>query len=676
MILLATVFTVAFGQQDPSPFDFGKMWTFENPPKDWFMKAYKYDLDQAWFDEGRDASLRFSNFCSASFVSPNGLVMTNHHCAEIIVSALQKEGENFDKNGFYATTAAEERRDPTLYVEQLIKVEDVTEKMMKVISTAKTDAEKQTKTQEATSAMTKEYGAKPGWENLRLQLVPFYSGARFSMYGYKRYEDVRLVFLPEAALGFFGGDPDNFTYPRYNLDCSFWRVYDENGQPLNTTSHYFKFNTDGIQEGTPVFVVGNPGSTERYRTVAQLEYDRDYRYPVDVDFYTDRMKRLEDEYAKKPDDETKVQIFELSNTLKANQGTLDGLKNPELFARKVKMEQKIRANAAGKPYWDEMAKYYETLSKYTSELRFLSPTPLSGDIVPLMYTINEYVATATANPESQELEGMEKKLSEMAVAVNDPEAAKGFSMVLTELKKYAQPDDAYLNTILNGRTPDAAAKDILAKTIFADEKDLSKLFDKSTKKFLKKKDPLIEASQLLGEQFKNAVTAFQSTGAARTLLSQNVAGEVFKVYGNALPPDATFTLRISDGVVKGYDYNGTKAPAKTTYYGLYDRYESNGGKDPWSLPERWKNPPSELLKSPMDFVCTADIVGGNSGSPIINVKHEVVGLAFDGNMESLPGKFIFDEKGNRTVGVHAGGIVAALRYIYKADRLVAELTGK
>ncbi|HXR80339.1 MAG TPA: S46 family peptidase, partial [Saprospiraceae bacterium] len=360
----------------------------------------------------------------------------------------------------------------------------------------------------------------------------------------------------------------------------------------------------------------------------------------------------------------------------ATRGTLEGLKNPELFDRKVKMEQKIRANASGKTYWDDMAKYYQTLNHHTSEIRFLSPTPLSGDIIPLMYAINEYMGIAAANPESPELNGLESKLKEMAVAVNDPEAAKGFSMVLTELKQFSQPDDEYLKEILDGRTPDAAAKEILAKTIFADEKDLAKLFDKKTKKILNKKDPLIEAAQLLGEQYKNAVAAFQSTGVARNLISQNVAGEVFKVYGNSLPPDATFTLRISDGVVKGYDYNGTKAPAKTTYYGLYDRYESNDGQFPWSLPERWKNPPAELLKASMNFVCTADIVGGNSGSSIINVKHEVVGLAFDGNMESLPGKFIFDEKGNRTVGVSAGGIVAALRYIYKADRLVAELTGK
>jgi hypothetical protein len=295
--------------------------------------------------------------------------------------------------------------------------------------------------------------------------------------------------------------------------------------------------------------------------------------------------------------------------------------------------------------------------------------------MPLMFTINEYHKTASANPESPELEGMQNKLSELASAVNDPKEVKNLAMVLGEVKKFAQADDQYINTVLDGRTPDAAAKEILAKTIFADEKDLNKLLDKSTKKFLRKKDPLIEASELLAEEYLKAVTAYQSTGVVRKQLEQKVAGEVFKVYGNSLPPDATFTLRISDGVVKGYEYNGTTAPIKTTYYGMYDRYQSNDGKFPWSLPEKWLNPPMELLKSPMNFICTADIIGGNSGSPIINVKREVVGLVFDGNIESLPGKFIFDEKDNRTVAVHAGGIVAALRYIYHADRLAAELSG-
>ncbi len=675
--LLATfTFTVAIGQQEPSPHDFGKMWTFENPPKEWFLKAYNYDLDQDWFDEARVSALRFASWCSASFVSPNGLVMTNHHCSQPVVSDLQKEGENFDQNGFFATTLADERRNPELFVEQLIKVADVTEKIKSLIGNPATEAERQTKTQESINAVVKEYTTKPGWENLRLQTVPFYSGAKYSLYGYKRYDDVRLVFIPELQMGFFGGDPDNFTYPRYNLDCTFWRVYDENGQPLNTSDNYFPFNLDGIQENTPVFVIGNPGSTERYRTIAQLEYDRDYRYPGDIEFFTNRMALLEEDYALNPNDDTKNTIFSLSNSLKAIKGTVSGLNDPALFDRKVKMEQKIKANAPGKTYWADMAKHYEVLSKYGSELRFLAPSAMSGTTLSMLHVIAEYNKIATANPESPELEGLEKKLTEMAITLKDPTEVRKFGMVLGEVKKFAQADDLYINEILDGKTPDAAAKNIMSKTVFADEKDLSKLFDKKTKKFLKSKDPLIEASELLIPEYTEAVKAFQSTGVARKQIEQNVAGEVFKVYGDALPPDATFTLRISDGVVKGYDYNGTVAPIKTTYFGLYERYQSNDGKFPWSLPEKWMNPPMDLLRSPMNFVATADIIGGNSGSPIINVKREVVGLVFDGNIESLPGKFIFDEKNNRTVAVHAGGIVAALRYIYKADRLVAELSGK
>src|SRR5687768_14149491 len=489
--LVAFTLSLAFGQREPGPHDFGKMWTFENPPKDWFKEAYNYDLDQTWFDEGRESSLRFASWCSASFVSPNGLVMTNHHCSQPVVSDLQKDGENFDRQGFYAPTFADERRNPEVFVEQLIKVADVTEKIKSMVAGAATDDEKLSKQQEAFTLVQKEYGNNPDWKNLRMQVVTYYSGGKYSLYGYKRYDDVRLVFIPEQELGFFGGDPDNFTYPRYNLDVTFWRVYDESGKPLNTTGNYFKFNTDGIKEGNPVFVIGNPGTTERYRTISQLEYDRDYRYPTDIEFYTNRMHLLEEQYALAPDDDTKNTIFSLSNSLKAIKGALNGLKNPELFDRKVKMEQKIRANAAGKTYWDDMVVYYNTLSKHGPELRFLAPTSLSGNILPLMYTINEYSKLAAENPESPELEGLEKKMMELAPAVNDPLEVRKFAMILGELQKFAGPEDDYIHTILDGRTPNAAAKAILTETVFASEKDLDKLLDKSTKKFLRKKDPLV-----------------------------------------------------------------------------------------------------------------------------------------------------------------------------------------
>lgn len=666
---------LVFGQQEPSPFDFGKMWTFENPPKEWFKEAYGYELDQDWFDEGRESALRFATWCSASFVSPDGLVMTNHHCSQPVVAALQQDGENFDRDGFYAATLADERRNPELFVEQLIKVADVTKEVKDLIGSPKTDEERMMKTQEAIQSVSKKYQSMVGWEKLRIQIVTYYSGARYSAYGYKRYDDVRLVFIPELQLGFFGGDPDNFTYPRYNLDCTFWRVYD-NGQPLNTSGNYFKFNTDGVQDGTPLFVIGNPGSTERYRTVAQLEFDRDYRYPVDIEFFNNRMMMMQEDYQLNPNDDLKNDIFGMSNSLKAIRGTLDGLQDPELFNRKVMMEEKIKKNASGKTYWSDMANYYTELKRHSSEMRFLSPSPLSGGIVPLMYGIHEYYKIAEKDPESTDLAAISAKLKEGAAALQDPKSVRAFGMVLGELKQFAQSDDTYLTGLLNGRAPDAAAKEICAKSAFADMGDLDKLLENNGKKLMKGKDPLVNAAVTLYQQYDNAVKAFQSTGVARKQIEQSVAGEVFKVYGNRLPPDATFTLRISDGIVKSYDYNGTTAPIKTTYYGLYDRYASNDGKFPWNLPERWTNPPMDLLKAPMNFVSTCDIIGGNSGSAVINVKRECVGLVFDGNIESLPGKFIFDEKNNRTVAVHAGGIVAALRYIYKADRLVSELTGR
>lgn len=674
-ILLGLSLQMVYAQQEPSPFDFGKMWTFENPPRDWFKQAYGYDLDQNWFDEGREAALRFASWCSASFVSPDGLVMTNHHCSESVVNVLQKEGEDFNNEGFYAKTLADERRNEEVFVEQLIKVANATDEINALVGKTSSDEERASKVQQAITSIISTYQTKAGWENLRIQIVPYYSGAKYSVYGYKRYDDVRLVFLPESQLGFFGGDPDNFTYPRYNLDCTFWRVY-ENGKPLNTSGSYFKFNTDGVEEGTPVFVIGNPGSTERYRTVSQLEFDRDYRYPVDIAFFENRMRRMEEEYKVNPSDDLRSDIFGLSNTLKAVKGTLSGLKDPDLFARKVKMEQKIRMNAAGKTYWDEMVGYYNDLSKYSAELRFLTPSPISGGALPYLYAVNQYYKKASENPDSPELAEMAKNLIENSESLKDPKAISGLALVLKELNQFAGPEDGYIKTILNGKSPEEVASKLLSKSDFADKKDLEKLLDKDTKKFLKTKDPVVTTANLLYDEFAKAVSTFQSSGGKRKQLEAAVAGEAFKVFGEKLPPDATFTLRISDGVVKGYDYNGTVAPVKTTYYGLFDRYESNDGEFPWSLPKKWtmKEPSPELLKTPINFVCTPDIIGGNSGSPVINVKREVVGLVFDGNIESLPGKFIFDEQYNRTVAVHAGGIVAALRYIYNADRLVNELT--
>lgn len=660
-------------EQSPSPYDFGKMWTFENPPTEWFKEAYGMDVDQAWFDEVREASLRFASWCSASFVSPNGLIMTNHHCSRGVVGALQKDGESFDQNGFYAATLDEERKAEGLYVEQLIKVADITEDVKNLVGKVENQADRSAKTAEALAALEDQYSSKDEWSDLRLQLVTYYSGGKYSIYGYKRYDDIRLVMIPELDLGFYGGDPDNFTYPRYNLDCTFWRAYDENGEPLDTRDNYFPFNPDGLEEGTPVFVIGNPGSTERYRTVSQLEYDRDYRYPAQILWMQNRHDMMVEEYEENPSDELLNTIFSFSNSLKAFKGIVGGLENPDLFNRKVAMEKIIREKADSEEAWVKLEEHYDALSPRMGELQTLSPNPqYHGKTITLLHSIYPYMEAAAANPEDPQLEEMKNGIMQGAKGLDTPEERKLLAMVLSEVKALQDPGDQYIDVILDGRTPAEAANEILDETAFADEKKLEKLLSKP-KKAAKGKDPVMEMAALMVPEFNESVQMFRGSSEERSMLEEEVANQAFNVYGDNLPPDATFTLRISDGVVKGYEYNGTVAPWKTTYFGMYDRHYSNNQEFPWSLPEKWANPPMEMLKEPVNFVSTNDIIGGNSGSPVINKDREAVGLIFDGNIESLPGNFIFDEEYNRSVSVHAGGIVAALRYIYKADRLLDEL---
>ncbi|MDX1407071.1 MAG: S46 family peptidase [Saprospiraceae bacterium] len=672
-MLLALQFASA---QEPSPFDFGKMWTFENPPIEWFTEEYGFAADEAWFEHVRKSSLRFATWCSASFVSPDGLIMTNHHCSRSVIEPLQKEGEDFDTQGFVAKSLADERKADGLFVEQLLMIADITDEVKAVTETAENDADRLNKVQQAFTQIQGKYSQLPEWEGLRLQTVTYYSGGRYSLYGYKRFDDIRLVFIPELDLGFYGGDPDNFTYPRYNLDCTFWRAYDENGEPLNTSEHYFKFNPDGIHDGTPVFVIGNPGSTERYRTVSQLEYDRDYRYPVQVEFMKNRLALMQKQYDADPSDQLMNTMFSFSNSIKAIDGIVDGLEDGELFERKVNMEKSIRAKASTEEYWEKLTDAYNMLGPNLPELQLLANNPqFTGNTVALLHSVHQYKSIAEEDPDSDQLAQLKDAIISYASQLGTPEELDLLTVVLRELKKFADPGDAYIDQILAGRTPEIAAQEILEETVFANEKKLGKLFDKP-KKVLKDKDVLFEMADLLMPRYYGAVTLFQSSGPERRALEEKVANEVFNVLGDNLPPDATFTLRISDGKVSGYPYNGTVAPYKTTYFGMYDRHYSNDQEFPWSLPEKWANPPIDLLKAPINFVSTNDIIGGNSGSAVINQNGEAVGLIFDGNIESLPGNFIYDTEVNRSVSVHAGGITAALKYIYKADRVIAELLEK
>ena len=691
-ILLLFIFLVAASsstiaqENEPNPFDYGKMWTFENPPKAWFAEAYNFTPEDSWYDDVRKSSLRFATWCSASFVSPDGLIMTNHHCSRDVVGALQGEGENFDKQGFYAKTLNDERRAADLFVEQLIMVADITDEVKAKIAIGENNIVTSEMRQSALQQVQQEYASKTGWEGLRLQTVTYYSGGKFSLYGYKKYDDIRLVLVPELDLGFYGGDADNFTYPRYNLDATFWRAYDENGNPLNTSANYFKFNPDGAADGEPVFVVGNPGSTERYRTVAQLEYDRDYRYPMTFRFLTNRNEMMVAEYNTIKDDPSKEfeaqsllnTIANVANGMKAYGGIVGGLNNPDLFQRKVDMENHIRSKSPGVTYWDDLDAEYEKLNPHGWAITHLSPSGLRGNIFLLMHQLFQYDQLVKTGGESEQVLAQKAQIKEaimqMVPTVDTPEEKANLKLLLSEIEADIYDGDPTLTKLLGGKSIDGYVDNLVSDTRFKDSKKTEKCLDGD--KIAKDDDLMLQGARILIPRYFQAATAFQGSTEVRRDLETKIANQAFQVFGDNLPPDATFTLRISDGVIKGYDYNGTTAPTKTTYYGLYDRHYSHKEVFPWSLPERWlDNPPHELMRAPLNTVSTNDIIGGNSGSPLINRNKEAVGLIFDGNIESLPGNFIFDPEKNRTVSVHAGGIIAAMKYIYKADRIVKELTG-
>ncbi|MGB9745777.1 MAG: S46 family peptidase [Bacteroidales bacterium] len=659
-------------------YDMGKMWTFDYPPSDYFTSTYHFIADDEWFRGVRMAALRFGRGCSASFVSENGLVMTNHHCARGTELSVQKPGENLTANGFFASKITDERKVDGLFVDQLVKIEDITSQIQAAVKADTTGASPAAIAQKEFEKIRADYGNRDEWKGLELQLITFYNGGKYSLYGFKRYRDVRLVFIPELPLGFFGGDYDNFTYPRYCLDVSFFRVYDDSGKPLKTKD-YYKFNLQGVQDGEPVFVVGNPGSTLRLSTMADLKFRRDVYLPFQVSFLKSVSLILQEYNAKVRKDSIQNIIFGLENSYKALRGELDGLKDPYLMARKAAFEKKFREDVAARPdlasqlnVWDAIAADNEKLPSLFMTLNMMNPGP---------FLAGQYLSFANSVAQMKQYQksgdrraGMMKQRLVAFTNPSSPEVEERLlAFYLTSLKATLGTDDPLVQQALQNRTPAEAARWLLANTSLGSAVYRSQLLNDSLPE-TDAMDPLYAIAQMQADRYFSIVGDYQSVQDRLSSNRSKLGRMLFDLYGTRIPPDATFSLRINDGVVKGYEYNGTIAPYKTTFYGLYDRYYSFNGKEPWNLPERWKNPPQELLRTGLDFVTTNDIIGGNSGSPMINRNREVVGLVFDGNMESLPGRFIYVDEKNRAVGVNSLAIYNALKYIYKAKRLTNELS--
>lgn len=698
-ITFIAVAVVAFGtsaaaQQEDLRSINGRMWTFDDPPIDYFQSSYGFSPDAAWIEDVRMSALRFGGGCSASFVSPEGLVMTNFHCGLESVAAVTREGEDLKRDGFYAGTPGEERRVPDLYVDQLVRMQDVTDEIVGAMSAAEDAPQAFAKRDETIKAITARLSA----DGLRCEVVTFFNGARYSAYLYKRYEDVRLVFSSELGFAFFGGIYDFWAYPRYSFDCDLFRVYDD-GKPLKT-ERYFRWSADGAKEDEPVLVVGNPGRTNRLVTADMLAYERDVNMPNLVQTVTDRKEVLEDWIRRHPEegDAWFDELFGIVNAQEAYAGRLIGLRDDELMAKRKAFDDAFRAALKkNEPAWLRYGDLWARIREITESQR-----GIARDLLALRtggFGCSAYLTRAgmiaswleqMAKPEEereQRYTGNSGALMARVLAKpvdENPDLDRmTLARQLQRMQKLLGNDDPVIRFALNGDTPAAAAERLLAGTVLNDSSVLAGILERRT--LANVDDPLLQLARLMIPRNQAASSRARELAGELQKLTNDLGAAQYVVYGGSIPPDATFTLRISDGTVTGYAYNGTVAPAQTTFYGMYDHHysfkrsekawDAMMGGNAWALPERWKDPPSSFdLATPMNFISTTDIIGGNSGSAIINRNKEVVGLAFDGNIESLAGAFIFaPEKGNRTIGVHSRGIIEALRHVYKAKRLVDEI---
>ncbi|GAB4288557.1 MAG: S46 family peptidase [Ignavibacteriaceae bacterium] len=697
--ILLTTFTIVYAQQSNTyygvnldtvkaqKYDMGKMWTFENPPLDYFEETYGFRPSEDWLNKVRMSALKFANWCSSSFVSSDGLIMTNHHCVRGSLASVEKEGENLLRDGFFAETPDEERVMPGIFVNQLVLIEDVTDRVLSATDFTGSDEEKIEALQKTLNEIEDQFSDEH--KDLNIQVVSLYNGGRYSVYGYKRYSDVRLVFVPDLHTAKLGGDYDNFTYPRYGLDCAFLRVYDENGKPLKT-DYYFTWSQSGPAEGEPLFVVGNPGSTDRINTIAQIEYMRDIQYPMVIpllkELYSITEKKVEQTNAE--DYKLIAQLYSIGNSLKVYEGTYKGLLDPVLIARKKDFEKNFKNAVKSDPelsrkylhIWDEIEESRKEAASFAKELFAYNLSPFFS---PKYYFIaRDLVELAEQLTLPDSLRDEFYKGDELQNTINsvfpddfDEQREKQLLELNIRILNENLPEDSQLRQKMLGDFVGKEALDYLMnKSEILSKESVIELANSGADAILNSEDPFIYFILNTRDRLEELKTRSEELQRKEEYLNQQLGRALFEVYGTSIPPDATFTLRIADGVMKGYNYNGTVAPPKTTFYGSLDRYYSFDKQFPFNLPDYWENLPPEFdLSTPLNFVSTNDIIGGNSGSPVINKNAEIVGLAFDGNIESLPNRFIYTTEANRTVSVHSEGMIEAITDLYNAKRLSEEL---
>lgn len=664
------------------------MWLYNEAPKNKIKAKFGFEVTQQWLDHVRLSSVRFNNGGSGSFVSPDGLTFTNHHVGAGCVQQLSTEGHDYIKTGFYAKTPAEEARCPNLELNQLVAIEDVTGKINGAVKPGMSAAETGAVQRAAMSEVEKECATSTG---LRCDVVTFYSGQVYNLYKYKKYTDVRLVFAPEFDIAFFGGDPDNFTYPRYDLDITFFRVY-ENNKPAHL-ENYLKWSRQGVKDGDLIFVSGHPGNTGRLLTMAQLEFLRDFQYPGALKLYARRIALLQD-FSKQSEENARIakeDIFGLQNSQKAITGYQSGLLDKAIMDQKAADEAKLRAafkadakNAAAADPWEEVAQAIKTQQAIFPNLTYLErqrafPSHLAQIARNLVRAADE---RPKPNPDrlrefrDSALSSLEQQLFSTEPIYKNLETAL-LADGLAEMQESLGKDNPDMQKVLQGKTPADAAKDLISNTKLDDVAVRKQLYEGGKAAIDASADPLIVVMRAIDPDARAARKEFEDK--VDSVVRRDggaIAKARFAQSGFTQPPDATFTLRLSYGAAKGYQENGKAIPFDTNFGGAYERATEHGSQPPYNLPENWIKSKSKLdLKTPFNFVSTADIIGGNSGSPTVNKNGDVVGIIFDGNIQSLPWNFAYSDTQGRAVSVDSRGIQEALRKIYGATALADELMG-
>lgn len=662
------------------------MWTFDNIPEDQLFERHGFIPDAAWLEHARLASLRFSDGGSGAFVSPDGLVLTNHHIALGQLQKMSGPERDYVKNGFYARTRSEERVCPDLELNQLVSFEDVTSRILSGLPRGVPQAQVNEARRAAVASVEKECSDKTA---ARCDVVELYQGGEYWLYRYKKYTDIRLVMVPEMRAAFFGGDPDNFVYPRYNFDFAFFRVYEE-GKPV-TPARLFAFEPKGPAEGELTFVTGHPGSTSRQLTLAQLAFERDTAGPLAIKSLARARKNYQEWSGRGPEEARQATggLFGVENSLKVRTGELLGLSNAKLFARKEADEADLRARVAKDPVlskelggaWDDAAGAVKKLSERYVRYKAYAGGYRGHSMTRNAETIVLWTAEVLKPNGKRYEEYRDSGLDSLRFRVFSPAPVypgmEEFLLArkLSEYRDELGAEDPFVKALLGGKTPEAAAAEALKGTKMGDPAFRKSLVEGGRKAVEASKDPLVRFALRLEPFYREMRDWYQDeVESVATSAGERVAKARFAAFGKTAYPDATFTLRLAVGKAVGYEQGTTLVPFKTTLGGLYARSDSFDGRPPFDLPPLLAAARGRAdLKAPLNFVSTNDITGGNSGSPTINRSLRLVGLIFDGNVESMSNEYLYDEERGRALSVHAGGILEALKSVYGMDALTAEL---